>query len=557
MTIEDAYNTLVQLKMLTVDDSSRRLKPMPGQTIKVQKGRKSGVARKHLQRTQTNDDEKVKGPFVLPTSYEIHWDPDEVEQYMARWEAKGYLTLKPEKLKWSPFIVARMRKSEQLSSDQPQQAAKVDLVAAEAGARLDISTETRSTSIIATKSPAFSLFDDDNVITISTSREASRVQPDAETVRSPSAIPDSEARSTQQASSGNPQTPRRTRPESIHEKEREVARDSQADDLDQLELDRAFAEQLARDESRSRLRNRVHSEPSAPIPRDEPTTRKGRPPAGRRASTRTGGDNSGAPVGDDAALAAQLARENAPRLLRARSNTEQQDAKRADPTPRSASPRKRRRVDSPDMDRTLSASMSPPITRRNNRRSLADSPLPKDTTAQRKASRRLTNGTAGMTPRQRQAATRPTSGTSGTAVLMYDREEEEESSGGETHKHAMAADKGQREPIIDVSVNEPKYEDTGTPLTATTARHSAPSDDTVFVAEEHAGGTRKTSPARHIIVKVPTATPVNEQESDRRDGEDFMEVDKRIGGDVEAEREGEADAEGEPDLDGEPDLEML
>ena len=59
MTIEDIHATLVQLNMISVLDSSQPPKPLPGQTIKFPKGRKNGIARKHLQRTQTHDDEKA------------------------------------------------------------------------------------------------------------------------------------------------------------------------------------------------------------------------------------------------------------------------------------------------------------------------------------------------------------------------------------------------------------------------------------------------------------------------------------------------------------------
>ena len=37
-----------------------------------------------------------------------------VRAYLERWEGKGYLRLRPENLKWSPFLVARTPKSEAL-----------------------------------------------------------------------------------------------------------------------------------------------------------------------------------------------------------------------------------------------------------------------------------------------------------------------------------------------------------------------------------------------------------------------------------------------------------
>ena len=86
--------------MIDIRDRVPTPRPLPGQSIKTIKGRKSGVARKHLQRTVTHDDEKVKGPFVSPTTYTISWDRGAVEHYLTNWEAKGYLRLKPDNLKW-------------------------------------------------------------------------------------------------------------------------------------------------------------------------------------------------------------------------------------------------------------------------------------------------------------------------------------------------------------------------------------------------------------------------------------------------------------------------
>ncbi|KAM0792608.1 hypothetical protein ACM66B_005269 [Microbotryomycetes sp. NB124-2] len=44
---------------------------------------------------------------VLPTRYQIVFDRNEVETYLAKWEAKGHLKLKPDALQWSPFLVTR------------------------------------------------------------------------------------------------------------------------------------------------------------------------------------------------------------------------------------------------------------------------------------------------------------------------------------------------------------------------------------------------------------------------------------------------------------------
>jgi len=113
MTTEDICLVLNQQGMIqNKRDStpfSPSMKPSPGQSIRFVRGRKNGSARKHLQRRQTDDDFS-RGPFVPPREYEIVWDPEVVKAYVDKWNEKGYLTLKPEKLKWSPFILQRTTK---------------------------------------------------------------------------------------------------------------------------------------------------------------------------------------------------------------------------------------------------------------------------------------------------------------------------------------------------------------------------------------------------------------------------------------------------------------
>jgi len=111
MTIEDVYNALCIQGLIDVL-AVPTPKPLPGQSIKLVKNRKSMIARRHLIRSQTNDDDVTKGSFVPPTQYVIHWDPGYVKSYLEKWEEKGYMKIKPEKLKWSPFLLARVKKSD-------------------------------------------------------------------------------------------------------------------------------------------------------------------------------------------------------------------------------------------------------------------------------------------------------------------------------------------------------------------------------------------------------------------------------------------------------------
>lgn len=115
MTIEDIFTILMQQDMITVDtacpDSAR---PSPGQSIKFPRGRRNGIARRHLQRPNPQKQtegggNKSNASFVAPTHYEISWDQDKVERWLEGWERKGYLRLKPEKLKWTPFVLSRTK----------------------------------------------------------------------------------------------------------------------------------------------------------------------------------------------------------------------------------------------------------------------------------------------------------------------------------------------------------------------------------------------------------------------------------------------------------------
>lgn len=113
MTTEDICSVLNQQGMIQnrrdTTPFSPSMKPSPGQSIRFVRGRKNGTARKHLQRKQTDDD-LSRGPFIPPKDYEIVWDPEVAQAYLDKWSEKGYLTLKPEKLKWSPFILQRTTK---------------------------------------------------------------------------------------------------------------------------------------------------------------------------------------------------------------------------------------------------------------------------------------------------------------------------------------------------------------------------------------------------------------------------------------------------------------
>ncbi|KJA26394.1 hypothetical protein HYPSUDRAFT_52665 [Hypholoma sublateritium FD-334 SS-4] len=115
MTLEDVCATLAQQNLIFIRDATPPpVRPSPGQSIRFPKGRKNGgsAVRRHVPRTAgmaalhaaTPDG---NGTFVPPAHYEIRFDRARAAAYMRAWEAKGYLRLKPERLQWTPYLVAR------------------------------------------------------------------------------------------------------------------------------------------------------------------------------------------------------------------------------------------------------------------------------------------------------------------------------------------------------------------------------------------------------------------------------------------------------------------
>ncbi|KAF9048532.1 hypothetical protein BJ165DRAFT_1029150 [Panaeolus papilionaceus] len=117
MTMEDVCNTLIQQNMIFIrEPTPPSVRPSPGQSIRHFKGRRGNPPRKQMQRMQSHQlqylDNKAngsegKGPFVPPQHYEIRFDRAKVNTFLDKWESKGYLKLKPDKLQWTPYKVTR------------------------------------------------------------------------------------------------------------------------------------------------------------------------------------------------------------------------------------------------------------------------------------------------------------------------------------------------------------------------------------------------------------------------------------------------------------------
>jgi hypothetical protein len=499
MTIEDVYHTLLHQGMIHIRENAASPRPLPGQSIKSIKGRKSGIARKALHRNNTRDDDSVKGPFVPPKSYKITWDPDVVVRYLDKWNSKGNLTLKPENLKWSPFLVARTLKSEGLLEEGL-------LPGVEAGTPTTPGFTSRSsgTADSRTYSPAFPLSDDDDkestedILPVLSLRDKRHYSPASSVaMQPPPTAEETPRRLTRRQTSGNlPVTPKQPT-------------------------------NLRRTRSAMKLPNALHDE---------------------------------AMIAEDAALAARLAmEEDRPRrLLRSRSNTEQEKRPLSpQASGGSVSPRKRRRVDtdSPPARNTRSQGSLPTPRRPDpRRRSSVRTPARKS-----KAPRR-TPPVAREDDASPLSRPSPPPETPSPMSSRPNDEDEDGKVGEDVVETQLNMGEPESHPGPERD-KELKDEDRDTPLTGMTSSHSVGhSDDTVYVVEDQASSAHtKVSPAFAVNV-VPLNMVGSDVAADvvapktSLSGVDDVDVDAE--GEEDPDAEGEVyvediDAEGEEDMDAE------
>ncbi|KAJ9110843.1 hypothetical protein QFC19_001352 [Naganishia cerealis] len=105
MTMDDILATLQHHGMIHIDDSPDELAAKRKQQNSSKRSAGgNGMARKALVRSNDND----QSATVIPEHYEILWDRQAVREHLERYAAKGYLELKPEHLKYTPFLVTRI-----------------------------------------------------------------------------------------------------------------------------------------------------------------------------------------------------------------------------------------------------------------------------------------------------------------------------------------------------------------------------------------------------------------------------------------------------------------
>jgi hypothetical protein len=435
MTIEDIFNTLSHQNMIAARESTPPLvRPSPGQSIKFPKGRKNGIARRHLQRTQTSDSkvEIPKGPFVAPTHYEINWDRSKVEAYLIAWEAKGYFTIKAEKLQWSPYILAR---SELKGEEKKEEVEKgMD------GAAKEKATDTREDAAPALPNPG------DTGVALA----AGSSTPNGMPYKSPLGLFDDEMADELPvfpAQEGHQYKSRSRSRSPVGSKSKSRSRSGSKSGPIYKSLSARGTEDNDTDEGRDEMQGQVPAVEVEEVPKRSIRNRQNKaskvaistpkrdppPPIEPRITRRRGGAPvTGNPrtreVDGDKALAARLALEerNRGRNLRSRASTSG-DQKQPSSVFRTTSPRKRRKVD-----------LSPEGAIRASSVDGSPSALP----------------VAFVNGRHRENG---------------------------------------KDDVVGGSDNDVKPEEMSTPLTSLTSRQSLPSDDTVFVTDGVNGRKTETS----------------------------------------------------------------
>lgn len=117
MTAEDVFYVLREQDMITVSDgqsgrirapATSKYKSRDNTGSNTAKGIPSGRARGASSASRATATEKDKeSALAVPRDYSIHFDRDYVIAHLKNYEAKGYLSVRPEKLHWTPFLVSR------------------------------------------------------------------------------------------------------------------------------------------------------------------------------------------------------------------------------------------------------------------------------------------------------------------------------------------------------------------------------------------------------------------------------------------------------------------
>lgn len=106
MTLDDILKTLVNNDFITIRDAPAELAKKRKRAEKQKQHAGGGVARQALSRG--NQTTGMPDAQIMPEDYTIHWDQAQVEAFLGEQDRKPHYRLKPEKLKYTPFLVQRL-----------------------------------------------------------------------------------------------------------------------------------------------------------------------------------------------------------------------------------------------------------------------------------------------------------------------------------------------------------------------------------------------------------------------------------------------------------------
>lgn len=103
------YETLRENRLITGPGTAvnGHLVATPRPRGRGRPGRPPGRPSEKQKQGQQAHGHETTAAVELPRKYSVRWSPEEVEGYVANWERKGHLRLKPDRLKWVPYRLGR------------------------------------------------------------------------------------------------------------------------------------------------------------------------------------------------------------------------------------------------------------------------------------------------------------------------------------------------------------------------------------------------------------------------------------------------------------------
>ena len=115
MTNDDVLYVLREQDMISTPDSvsgrmrapaTAKYKSRDGSSVAATTPR-GGSSRRGRGGGPAADRKTKEDALAVPSEYRIHLDRDYINAHIKNYEAKNYVKVKPEKLKWTPFLVTR------------------------------------------------------------------------------------------------------------------------------------------------------------------------------------------------------------------------------------------------------------------------------------------------------------------------------------------------------------------------------------------------------------------------------------------------------------------